>query len=1737
MALPSSGSEIKISAVYNNQQDSSGTPSAGTNISLDSLSDSFGANASVVGDLDGSGISNQSSDRDVLTGNEDKLGHFWTANFPGNFENIILYKGAPTSTTLSSAGNILVEGESLGVFAENTLHSGDDQLTYTVVKNDGSAVGGSSNSGVTGTENDNSQGQYVFDNVLDINDEEGESLKVKLVDSNNSFDSNFSSAFTYRRQIAGGSLSFSTLFVDNADDSVSDLVPSPSVSTGTLASSSFTSATTTTNGDGGTFTVTLADSTPDNAENMLEITNTPGVASVNMKLFGNPVGTRNVISSVTADADVRYNRQILSVSRSPQNVNHGSNVTIGAESRGVSGTMRIGYGTSNSNSTFSIGGSSDKSVSSLYVAESESQAFTLSHSSPTNSTLREIVYPKAIYTSGAATLTAGSAIYILPTLTYSTSGNKTVNVNGSAQTFSATLAAGYNAGMTISSDFNGTTQSGYGNNLSITPGTANGVYTISFAGTADDSQTNNQTDSLTVRPTVSLVEDNSKTTADVLGSYSSGLTPTGHSATSLAFTATAVGNTIQYNWTPPGDFTATSGGGTSQSFLQGSFQGGANTQDYDFDVNVSGGGATSTDATVTIATTVLSQQALTNLTTDNQTVRRGASGDLGVNFTSTNMAKADIVLCFADTTSGDEVDDLDSHNLSHVNGQNLTNTKNTATAQSFDYNVPDVGVTKTGLYDVFVRDEDSSGEHLPEARTSTTYDIVIIDKVPTDPGNFSTTAGGYSGDQAIAWSASTYATKYKVYRATTEGGSYSHIATPTSATHTITADSNDTLNFYYKVLAQNDNSYVDDNGGPSTSDESSGFNGARNYIIFPVGANTKNVIANNNQLIRTSLNNSTSTSFTFNDPTNETDAASIVSYAYSLTSDPGNATLNNSTSQNAQIVAGSGASDSGTGTVQLITTLEGGNDSDTTCTSTMNFFVKHYPKITASSTFPNPTKKNVTGISVPSITYQGYRNNGTAMTITFRVVAYDTTNVINDSGEVTVSDSSIVDADITPVTINDLVANLGIITGTLGHGNQATLQARFNNNNSAQDPDPGFEDLDTVTVRVPQTLTLYVARSGTYSTTFTGAHNSAEDAFNDSSVPANNDVIIFPASAGAPAQGEDLLVLQADGGTSPANGNNKYMKIYQIDGVVGSVNSDVIRVATDGQISEYYDQLNVPPLAATSISTSQSVTNVSMTSATSPTTQTFGGAGQSISITGKSTTSTVTVNWTDTSTINTSYSVVFNGTTSTGLSATATSKAFTGITNGSYSAPTVNAIRGTSTTSANGSAVTVNNTGTIYIRVQVKISQYAAGDWSWTTSGGYTQNITSITGTTWNRTGTDIDVPRDSSRLGTGYTYNSSSTPNGANQYQIKVEYRKSSYTGTLLHTSSAFDVALNDKLVFNNNAGALNVSVANGADFFYFGGTTLDTGASPEWTSADTINQYLLVNDGSNYRTRDISLTSAFSLGGTNDVTETYYYKILNQASTTTSGTTGWSSQTFPNSVADAGEFTATNHKMFFVISSMASITAENSTTDTYTITAASHGYTGDSFQLQLSVDAPAGGGTGGGGGGGECFPYGTQIWMSDDTWKNIEDVSIGDKVKSYDLSTDTQPSTDAVSEYLGYRWDGMTGTMAESTLAEKSEDYYYDHYQLTLENGEVITATYEHPLYVKRTLPHETQYRWVRMKSINPQYDEIMSVGGTAVGITDKTYHVEEEIFVHIGVEDIDNYFIKVGDSIYIAHNAGGK
>ena len=147
-------------------------------------------------------------------------------------------------------------------------------------------------------------------------------------------------------------------------------------------------------------TVTLSDSTPDNGEGILEIANTPGVVQVAMKLFGNPVGTRNVINSVTANVKVEYNRAISNVGRTPQNVNTGGTVTVSAHSKGANGLLFV-LGVDDDNTSANMLQSSTKNVDSRYVEDtSQTHTFTLNHSSPNSSTSREVLYPKAKYSSG-----------------------------------------------------------------------------------------------------------------------------------------------------------------------------------------------------------------------------------------------------------------------------------------------------------------------------------------------------------------------------------------------------------------------------------------------------------------------------------------------------------------------------------------------------------------------------------------------------------------------------------------------------------------------------------------------------------------------------------------------------------------------------------------------------------------------------------------------------------------------------------------------------------------------------------------------------------------------------------------------------------------------------------------------------------------------------------------------------------------------------------------------------------------------------------------------------------------------------------------------------------------------------------------------------------------------------------------------------------------------------------------
>tara|TARA_B100000029_G_scaffold515345_1_gene621887 strand:- start:93 stop:1214 length:1122 start_codon:yes stop_codon:yes gene_type:complete len=78
-----------------------------------------------------------------------------------------------------------------------------------------------------------------------------------------------------------------------------------------------------------------------------------------------------------------------------------------------------------------------------------------------------------------------------------------------------------------------------------------------------------------------------------------------------------------------------------------------------------------------------------------------------------------------------------------------------------------------------------------------------------------------------------------------------------------------------------------------------------------------------------------------------------------------------------------------------------------------------------------------------------------------------------------------------------------------------------------------------------------------------------------------------------------------------------------------------------------------------------------------------------------------------------------------------------------------------------------------------------------------------------------------------------------------------------------------------------------------------------------------------------------------------------------------------------------------------------------------------------------------------GECFVAGTTILMSDGTYKNIEDIELGDYVKS---------------------WNESTNSLIESVeVVEIHQPIHPDMINVEFEDGTVNKNTYDHPYYVK--------------------------------------------------------------------------
>ena len=533
MALPSSG-QLSMGAIADNNSSASRA-----NISLQTESIRF-ASASVVGDVDGSGTGNQTADRTTLRQAPHALSEFRDANFPSSIITNITFatEGSDTNT---------VDGENLGV----TFTTNGQAGTYTV-----RLIDSSDNTDASTTRS--GAGTVTFSNLNLTEDTYRPQVEFDTFNVVND-----DATFTHHDQVSGENtgLSYTSANVDAADESVSNVVVTPSVSTGTQESSSVSSSIVT-KGDGGDISATI--SSISSQAHTMAIANTPGVLKFTSFHIGDPSAARNNATS-SRDLTISYNTAIDGIAVDDTTVNSGQEFTISAVSEGVqSKTLRLGYGTSNSDTTYTA--NSDKSISDTrFVRSAQSQAFTVNLTSGTSLVQ---YFPKAHYTDDTGTLVAGTAFNVAPAYSYSTPGDATINVN-TTRALDVSSVVGNNSSVAITSS----PDKGSGTNTAtFSPGTLNDVYTITYQGTANYGQTSNQTDTITVNPTVSVARSatsgNPTTDADgvSISSTSHGISPT-----TFTFTPTAVGTSLGFTYSMASGFSFTSGNANTAGAIQGTF--------------------------------------------------------------------------------------------------------------------------------------------------------------------------------------------------------------------------------------------------------------------------------------------------------------------------------------------------------------------------------------------------------------------------------------------------------------------------------------------------------------------------------------------------------------------------------------------------------------------------------------------------------------------------------------------------------------------------------------------------------------------------------------------------------------------------------------------------------------------------------------------------------------------------------------------------------------------------------------------------------------------------------------------------------------------------------------------------------------------------------------------------------------------------------------------------------------
>jgi hypothetical protein len=569
MALPSSG-EISFGALADNRSSASRA-----DIDIRGYSQTFASGATA-------------NSRDDLNSEPYGMDEFYSADYPNTvFENVV----ARIGTTVVTSNGYVDSETGARIYWDIT---GGGTADYTAglkyVSNNAILLSEVNTTNDTGT--------TVYVTLGTVPSIAAGTNKYYSFVTTGTYTNAVGGNLTHYDQLAGGSpgLNTTSTNVTYYDQGVSNITITPTVSTGTQTGYTRGSITSVTAGDGDPMTGTYVvhEGYPTDS---IVIDKVPGVIAVAMTHEGGPSAARNNVGS-TQNYSVSYTRDI-DMQKSHTTFNSGTEFTIYGASEGLTGaaTMRLGYSTSNSNTSYDS--YVDKSISGAtnYVRNEQSQAFTVTLTSGTSVAT---YYGKAHYLSGAETINATAAFYIAPAFSYSVPANSRSNGNAT-RTLDISSPVGYNYGVVITSSPN---KGGGTNTATLSPGTANNVYTITYDGAASYSQTQDYSRTVTVNPTVSLSlsDDTGGDNYPISDAHGSTITSGTHGVSPTLFTVapTVVGDTVTYSWVTSG-FTFTSGGGsTAGTVIFKKDSAGTITQT----LSVSGNSTSDSDAVSIVAQTV-----------------------------------------------------------------------------------------------------------------------------------------------------------------------------------------------------------------------------------------------------------------------------------------------------------------------------------------------------------------------------------------------------------------------------------------------------------------------------------------------------------------------------------------------------------------------------------------------------------------------------------------------------------------------------------------------------------------------------------------------------------------------------------------------------------------------------------------------------------------------------------------------------------------------------------------------------------------------------------------------------------------------------------------------------------------------------------------------------------------------------------------------------------------------------